>query len=467
MFASVCSVPCSRKGIPLRITSISSFALAVIALGGVCCGAVEEPIVGKPDSAVVAAAQPLTLDQCIAIALANHPSIEGARREVAGTRAGIRASKSAALPQLAIASAYTQNNGQPIGGFLFSPPEGLAAAVSAKQLIYDSGRTPAAIRNAKFTLAATNAQFSNVEQNVVLGVRQSYYVLLASKQLVITQTQARDLSELHLKEARARHSEGIAPKADVTKAEVEVSDAGLGLIHAENGVSLAYAALNNAIGFPPTTQLKLAGQLQAPQQQPSLDDSLAMAYRNRPELLSIEAQIRSEQEVVKVVAAETKPAVYLAGGNVWPRTTAGNGTTGGSNWTIGVVASQTIWDGGGTKARVEQARDAVGKMQADLANEKLQVGLEVQQAYLNVLEADKRVVAAAKLVEQADENHRIAQGRYTEGVGPMIDVVDAETQLTAARTSYVQAQLDALVSRANLEKATGQAVPVKGVSNER
>ena len=437
----------------MRITSISILTLAGIALCGMSWAAVQT--------------EPLTLDQCIAVALANHPAIQGAQHEVAGARAGVRASKSASLPQIAAASAYTQNNGQPIGGFLFSPPEGLAAAVSAKQLIYDSGRTPSAIRDAKYILAATTADYSSVEQKVVLGARQSYYVVLAAEQLVITQTQARDLSELHLKEAQARHGEGIAPKADVTKSEVEVSDAELCLIHAQNGVSLAYAALNNAIGLPPTTQLKLTGQLQAARQQPSLDDSLSMAYRNRPELLSIEAQIRSEQEVVKVVAAETKPVVYLAGGNVWPRTTADNGTTGGSNWTIGVVASQTIWDGGGTKARVEQAREAVGKLQADLANEKLQVGLEVQQAYLNVIEADKRVATAAKLVEQAEENHRIAQGRYTQGVGPMLDVVDAETQLTAARTSYVQAQLDALVSRANLDRATGQAVPVKGVSNER
>jgi outer membrane protein TolC len=442
-----------RKEISLRITSIPVLALAGITLCGISHAAVQ--------------AEPLTLDQCIAIALEYHPSLQSACREVAGATAGVNASKAATLPQLAVAGAYTQNNGQPVGGFLSSPPEGFAVAVSAKQLIYDSGRTPAAIRDAKYTLAASAADYSDVEQTVVLGVRQSYYGVLAAEQFVVTQTQARDLSELHLKEARARHDEGIAPKADVTKADVEVSNAELGLIHAQNGVSLAHAALNNALGLPPTTSLKLAGQRQTPQGQPGLEDSLAMAYSNRPELKRVEAQIQSAQEKVKVAGAATKPAVYLAGGDVWPRTISGIGPANGSNWTVGITASQSIWDGGGTKARVQQAREAVGKLQADLANEKQQVGLEVQQAYLNVMEADQRVIAAAKLVEQADENYRIAQGRYGEGVGPMIDVVDAETQLTAARTSHVQAQLDALVGRAKLDRATGQAVPVKGVSNER
>jgi len=444
--------PCNRKGISLRITSIPIFVLVGIVLCGISHASVQE--------------EPLTLDQCIAIALERHPSLQGACREVAGAKAGVRASKSAALPQLAVAGAYTQNNGQPVGGFLSSPPEGFAAAISAKQLIYDSGRTPAAIRDANYSLAASAADYSDVEQTVVLGVRQSYYGVLAAEQLVVTQTQAGDLSELHLKEARARHDEGIAPKADVTKAEVEVSNAELGLIHAQSGVSLAYAALNNALGLPPTTSLKLTGQVKTLQEQPKLEDLLNMAYCNRPELKRIDAQIQSAQAKVTVAGAATKPAVYLAGGDVWPRTISGTGPVNGSNWTIGVAVSQSIWDGGGTKARVEQAREAVGKLQADLANEKQQVGLEVQQAYLNVVEADQRMIAAAKLVEQADENHRIAQGRYKEGVGPMIDVVDAETQLTAARTSYVQAQLDALVGRAKLDRATGQAVPVKEALNE-
>jgi outer membrane protein len=448
VFVSIYSVPCCRKGISLRITSISILALAGIALCGISHAAVQT--------------EPLTLDQCIAIALENHPSLQGACREVAGARAGLKASKAATLPQLTVAGAYTQNNGQPVGGFLSSPPEGFAAAISAKQLIYDSGRTPAAIRDAEYALAASAAEYSDVEQSVVLGVRQSYYGVLAAEQLVVTQTQAHDLSELHLKEARARHDEGIAPKADVTKAEVEVANAELNLIRAKNEVSLAYAALENALGLPPGTPLKIAGQLQNTQEQPRLDDLLNMAYCNRPELKRLDAQIQSAQAKVKVAGAATKPAVYLSGGYVWPRTISGIGSVDGSNWTVGITASQSIWDGGGTKARVQQAREAVGKLQADLANEKQQVGLEVQQAYLNVMEADQRVIAAAKLVEQADENYRIAQGRYKEGVGPMIDVVDAETQLTDARTSYVQAQLDALVARAKLDRATGHAVPVKG-----
>ena len=80
---------------------------------------------------------------------------------------------------------------------------------------------------------------------------------------------------------------------------------------------------------------------------------------------------------------------------------------------------------------------------------------------------DQRVTTAAVLLQNAEENYRIAEGRYTEGVGPMIDVVDAETALTAARTSSVQAQLDAQVDRAKLDRAIGRELLQQGMTNEK
>ena len=83
------------------------------------------------------------------------------------------------------------------------------------------------------------------------------------------------------------------------------------------------------------------------------------------------------------------------------------------------------------------------------------------------MEADQRVTTAGKLVAQAEENHRIAQGRYEGGVGPMIDVVDAQTALTAARTSYAQALFDAQVARARLDLAMGRPLRTQGTPHEK
>lgn len=410
---------------------------------------------------------PLTLNQCIEIALQRHPLLQSARHQIANAEAGIKVSKSAARPQVGLAGGYTQNNGQPSGGIVSSLPEGFSAGVVAKQLISDGGRTTASIQSAKYTLASTTASYNEVEQNVILGAHQSYYGVLAAEQLVDAQVQARNLSELHTKEAKARYDEGIAPKADVTKAEVELANAELSLIRARNNMALAYSSLNNALSLPITTTLKLSGQIHSQQVQPGLEDSLSAAYANRPELKRMEAQVQAAQSEIQAAGSATKPAFYLTGGGMWPRTTGGIRSDGETTWTVGLTASINLSDGGETRARVQQARETVGKLKSDLEYEKQQIELEVQQTLLNVIEADQRVTTAIKLIDQAEENYRIAQGRYKEGIGPMIDVVDAETTLTAARTSHVQAILDSLMSRAKLDKATGQGISPEGAMNEK
>ncbi|MHB1457746.1 MAG: TolC family protein [Armatimonadota bacterium] len=410
---------------------------------------------------------PLTLNQCIELALQRHPLLQSARHQIANAEAGIKVSKSAARPQVGLAGGYTQNNGQPSGGIVSSLPEGFSAGVVAKQLISDGGRTTASIQSAKYTFASTTASYNEVEQNVILGARQGYYGVLAAEQLVDAQVQARNLSELHTIQAKARYDEGIAPKADVTKAEVELANAELSLIRARNNVSLAYGSLNNALGLPITTILKLSGTIKSQQIQPSLEDSLSAACANRPELKRIEAQVQSAQSEIQVAGSARKPVLYLTGGDVWPRTSGGIRSDDETTWTVGITASISLSDGGATKAHVQQACENVAKLKSDLENEKQQIELEVQQTLLNVIEADQRVTTSTRLVDQAEENYRIAQGRYKEGIGPMIDVVDAETTLTAARASHVQAELDSLTSRAKLDNATGQGLSREGTMNEK
>jgi len=406
---------------------------------------------------------PLSLEQCVALALENHPTLRGARDDLEAARAGVKVSKAAALPQLGVSSGYTQSGGALSTGGRSLSQDGFAAGLDLKQLLFDSGRTPALIQEAESTLYATAATYAQTEQAVVFGARQSYFRVLAAEQLAAARTQARDLAELHLKAARARHDQGIAPKADMTKADVEVANAELDLIRAHNEVRLAYAALNNALGLPPTASLSLAGDLQTSPEPPSLEACLEAAYRYRPELQRAEAQIESARARVTVAGSATRPALFLTASNDWLDTSSASSST----WTVGLTVGFSLWDGGATHARIAQARAAMESAQASFDTAKQQVGLEVQQAYLSLVEADQRVLTAARLVEQAEENHRIAQGRYESGVGPMIDVVDAETALTAARTSRVQALYDSQVARARLDLALGRAFRPGGAGDEK
>ena len=408
-------------------------------------------------------AGPLTLEQCVALALRNHPALRGATSDVMGARANVSATRAATLPQLSASGGYSQTGGELSASGSSLTQQGFSTALGLRQLLFDSGRTSALVRESRSALTATSATRDQVEQSVVFGARQAYFGVLAAEQVLAAQTQARDLSALHLKVGQARYQEGLAPKADVTKAEVELANAELDLIRAQNGVNLAYATLSNALGLPAMTSLKIAGALQASGEQPVLEASLAFSYQNRPELRRAEASLQAARSAITVAASGTRPSLFATASANW----LDNSSISGSGWTTGVAVSFPLWDGGGTTARVRQARAEVESAQAAYDNTKQQVGLEVQQAYLNVVEADQRVTTAGKLVAQAEENHRIAQGRYEGGVGPMIDVVDAQTALTAARTSYTQALFDAQVTRARLDLAMGRPLRTEGASREK
>jgi outer membrane protein len=406
---------------------------------------------------------PLTLDQCIALALENHPALQGATYDVEGTRAGVDAARASVRPQINTSGSYTQNDGVSGTGGGGAFQEGYAAALSVRQLLFDSGRTPGLIREAESGADAASATRDQVEQAVVFGARQAYFGVLAAEQVFLARAQGQELAALNLSAAQARYREGIAPKADVTKAEVELANAQLDLIRGRNGVDLAYASLNNALGLPPATRLILLQETPAPTEVSALDSLLTAAYQDRPELTRARAAIEAANAAVKVAGSTTKPALFATVGTDW----ASNSTTTDSGWTTGLALSFPLWDGGGTAARVRQARAQVESAQAAYDNVKQQVGLEVQQAYLNVVEADQRVATAEQLVAQAEENYRIARGRYESGVGPMIEVVDAETALTAARTGYAQARYDAQVTRARLDLAVGNRFRPEGATSEK
>ena len=406
---------------------------------------------------------PLTLGQCIALALEHHPALRGATYDVEGARAGVGAARASALPQVSMSGSYTQSEGTLGTGGGGTSPQGYSAALNVRQLLFDSGRTPALISQAESGASATLATRDQVEEVVVFGARQAYFGVLAAEQVLLARAQGQELAALNLRVAQVRYQEGVAPKADVTKAEVEVANAQLDLIRAENGVGLAYAMLNNALGLPPTTQLTLVQEMPAPTARPALETSLAAAYENRSELTRARASVEAAHAAVRVAGSVTKPALFATVGTDW----ASSSPTTDSGWTTGLALSFPLWDGGGTAARVRQTRAEVESAQAAYDSTKQQVGLEVQQAYLNVLEADQRVATADKLVAQAEENYRIAQGRYAGGVGPMIDVVDAETALTAARTAYAQARYDAQVTRARLHLAVGSRLRPEGATSEK
>ena len=118
-----------------------------------------------------------------------------------------------------------------------------------------------------------------------------------------------------------------------------------------------------------------------------------------------------------------------------------------------------VWPHEELKGKVEQAKALYKKAECDVEDSARRIELEVRTAYSNFIEAKEVLESQKKVVEQAEEALRLANARADAGTGTQLDVLSAQTALTEARSTQVQALRDYAVARARLERAIGNSAP--------
>ena len=190
----------------------------------------------------------------------------------------------------------------------------------------------------------------------------------------------------------------------------------------------------------------------------TLEQSIATALENRPEIRNQLLKVDQAKSQVKLARSDYFPVISAVGhyervGDT-PAVT-GSAFKDADNWYVMGQASWTFWEWGKTKNRVDASRNRENQSQDLLANLKDQVTLEVKNAYLLLKEAEKQLRVTRKIIEQAEENYRMNEERYKEQVSTSTDVLDALTLLTRARSDYTTALGDYNIYQARLERAMG------------
>jgi len=405
----------------------------------------------------------VTLERAVEIGLKMHPSVLASRGTVDVNRARKGQAESAYYPQIDASAGYTRfqpstiSTGTTTVGIRrvqeSNSFEQYNTGISARQTIFDFGKTSTNVRIQKLNIEASHSDLANTEEKVILNVKQAYYNLLRAKRTRVVAEETIKQFEQHLAQARAFYEVGTKPKFDVTKAEVDLSTARLSQISAENAVRIAWVSLNNAMGVSDAPEYVIEDNLSFEKYEISLTAALDNAYANRPELRSIMAKRKASEEAISLARKGYFP--FLSGNADWTWAGEGGDFATGDGWNAGVTLSIPIFSGFLTKNQVSEAKANLVILTANEESLRQTVLLEVQQDLLNLREAEERISTAELTVRQAQENYEIANGRYAAGVGNPIEVTDAEVALANAKTSYIQALYDYKVSRASLEKAMG------------
>jgi len=290
-----------------------------------------------------------------------------------------------------------------------------------------------------------------VRSLIVLDVKQAYYGVLQTleKRRVAEESVAQ--FQQHLNQARGFFEVGLKPKFDVTKAEVDLSNARLELTRAENAVRIARVNLNNAMGMPGAPEYSLEDNLFFEKTDISLEKALAAAYENRPDLRSLVLREEAARQNLDLARTGHYPtltgsASYGYGGSDFPL---------GEGWNVGGSLNIPIFSGFLVENQIFEAKENIEVFSAEVESLKQRVRLEVEQALSNLQEAAGRIETAEVVVRQAEENRELAEGRYTSGVGNPIEVTDALQALRNAKVSRISALADYKSAQADLENAMG------------
>ena len=420
------------------------------------------PLKGEADE-VIRKGEALNQERCIEIGLQRHPSIVAAKNTALATESLIGQAQSNYYPQITWTSGYSRISSvtsQSLGTVTIAsvttgtaPFDQWTNSATLSQNIYDFGRTPTQVKISRLNFDSSRSDLENVIEQVIQGVKQTYFgVLQAKRNREVAQDTVKQFQQ-HLDQAKGFYEVGTKPKFDVIKAEVDLSTAKLNLIKAENAVRIAMVNLNNAMGVPNAPEYVLEDNLSSRKYEVTLEEALSRAFENRPDLLSVIAKKQSAEGSVDLANANYYPFIT---GNALYSWAGGRIDELDHGWTVGATLTVPIFSGFLTKYQVAQAKANLDVLRANEESVRQTVTLDVQQAYLNLKQAEESIPTAELGVQQAQENMDIANGRYAAGVGSPIEVTDAEVSLVNAKTAYIQALYDYKVAQANLEKAMGK-----------
>ncbi|PKN66433.1 MAG: TolC family protein [Deltaproteobacteria bacterium HGW-Deltaproteobacteria-12] len=393
----------------------------------------------------------LNLDQCIDIALQRHPYLNAASGSVRVLESKIGQARANYYPQLTFQSSY-QRIGPAASSLLRSDPyNSYSNTLNLSQNIFDFGKTATQVEIQSLGKESSLADLQDVRGLVIFNVKQFYFGFLQGKMSRDVARETANQFQQHYERSKVFFETGKSSKIDVTSAEVNLSNARINLLKAENALRIAKVNLNNAMGMTNAPDYEITDELTYRPDEIFLEDALQNAYKNRPDLLSLN---KKKEGLEKTIALNKKGYLPVLSGN------AAYGYTGDDlsmekAWNVGVTLTFPLFSGLSTKYQIDEARANLDVLLANEDTLKQKISLEVESAYLSMKEAEQRISAGKIVVRQAEENVELAQGRYTAGVGSYMEITDAVISLNNAKMTYITALSDYSVTRAGLQKAMG------------
>lgn len=416
----------------------------------------------------------LSIEQALQIGFEKSKGLHASMMKVQYADAKSGEANTMLLPSLKFGGAYTRLSAVPSfevdiplpppapSHFVISPAilDNYNLRLTLQQPLFTGWKIQSAVDAADYSAQATQKDYERDKSDLVYGIKNAYWNLSKAIELEKVVNENVDQLKAHVKDAQSWQSQGMITTNDVLKVRVQLSEAQLRQIDARNAVQLARIGLNNILGIPLDTQLRLTSTLNKEAKEfDSLQGLIDRALANRADMRAMEYRVKAGESGVAFATANWFPQLYLTGDYYFnrpnqryqPMIDAFKNT-----WDLGIGMSFDIWNWGTTVYQTDQAEAQLAQTQDGLSQMKDAVALDVTSNYLNLQRTKERIAVAQEGVKQAEENYRITDNKFKQGLSVNTDLLDAEVALLQAKTDYTQALTDFELAQASLERSVGE-----------
>lgn len=411
---------------------ISAFFFA-FACGGVSAQAPPAPAV-----------QQLSLPEAEKIAVQNHPQVQASLELAAAAKAQVTQQRSSYYPTVVgnATGVDAENNSRITSGALNNPIiyERYANGLEVSQLVTDFGRTHELVKSSNLHAQSAQEDVVTSRADVLLRVDRAYFgVLKAQAVLTVAQETVKD-RQLVSDQVTALEQNKIKSGLDVSFANVDLAQAQLLLIQAQNDVDASYAELSAALGYGDQRTFQLMDEPLPPAPPANFSDLLQQAIKNRPELISLRLDADSAHTYATAERDLWFPTISAAGAagltpygadQLAPRYAA-----------AGFNVNIPIFNGHLFGALRSEANSRARAEDQDLRDEQNQVSRDVRMAWLSANSAFQRLSVTDQLLSQANQALDLAQSRYKLGLSSIIELSQAQLNQTQAQIAQASARYD-------------------------
>jgi outer membrane protein len=399
----------------------------------------------------------LSLEQAEQIALKNHPRIASAALSAQASAFVVKQVRSAYYPTLAgNVTGVGADRGSVLSAGAVTTSSiysRQASGVVANQLLTDFGRTSSLEQSAKLRYASQNQNVTNTRAQVLVEVQEAYYRALASESVLKVSRATLDLRRLSLRQVTALAQSSLRSTVDVSFAQVNESQAELDLFRAENDATAGHARLSAALGYDRDQPFSLSDEPLPPPLDPSVDDLIDQAKRERPDLAALQLNREALDRYADAERRLRNPTINAAAvAGVAPIRDDRLPETYSA---AGVNVNIPVLNGGLFKARREEAESRAAAAAKDVQDLSLEIARDVRVAWLDANDAFRRLDVTARMVAQANEALRLAQARYDNALGSIVELNQAQLNQTSAEIAAASAKYDYLSARAALNYQMG------------